>query len=335
VPVTVLSTTNLTEEQLQRLASISPRLQVRQVFCRSSAQVGPLLPGVEVLLTQHGDFSLEQADRLRWVQSTMAGVDQFLGSPMMRSPEIVVTTSSGIHATPIAEFVLGAMISLARKFPRAWHLQEEHIWPEHTWRELRGEDLRGKTVGILGYGSIGREIARLAQALGMRVVALSASGRRRDEGFCFPGVGDPEGRIPQAWYRPEQLAAFLGEADFVVISVPLTPKTRGMIDLQALRAMKRGAFLINVARGEVLQEEALLIALREGWLAGAALDVFAQEPLPPDHPLYRMGNVLLTPHISAATRNYNERLTELFAENLRRYLRGEPLWNVFDKERGY
>lgn len=332
--VTILSTTNLKDDLLQRVADVSPRLAVRQVFCATGEEVSSLLPGVEILLTQHGDFDVTRADRLRWIQLQTAGADHLLGHPVL-GMGVAVTTASGIHATPMAEYVIGVMLAMARRLPRVCGLQRERVWPEHPWRTLRGRELRGETIGILGYGSIGREVGRLALSLGMRVVALSASGRRRDVGYRVEGTGDPEGRVPIAWYTPDQLHAFLGSCGFVVLAVPLTAETRGLIDERALRAMRTDAVLVNIARGEIVQEEALLRALSEGWIAGAALDVFQQEPLPSDHPFYDLDNVLITPHMASMTPHYNERLVDLFIANLRRYLAGQELLNRVDAARGY
>ena len=332
--VIVLSTTNLNAEQLRGISAISPRVRMQQVFCRESSEVAALLPDVEVLLTQHGELAMDRADRLRWVQMQYAGVEHLAGQPLLTAP-VAITTSSGIHVTPIAEFVVGQMVILGRKLPLAARLQRGHSWPEHPWRTLMGRELRGETMGILGYGSIGREVGRLAQSLGMRVIALSASGRRRDEGYRLEGTGDAEGQIPAEWYEPAQLHGFLAPCGFVVVATPLTPQTRGLIGSEALRAMRRDAYLLNIARGEVVQEKALIAALREGQIAGAALDVFEQEPLPAGHPFYELDNVIITPHMAAMTPNYNQRLTALFGENLQRYLAGERLLNVVDTRRGY
>jgi phosphoglycerate dehydrogenase-like enzyme len=332
--IPILSTINFTEEQLQQIASVSPRLEVQQVFCEQPEEVSPLLRGIEVLLTQHGAFGLEYADRLQWIQSQSAGVDHFRGQPVIES-DVILTTASGIHATPIAEYILGLMLALDRRFWRVAGYQREHRWPEHPWRELRGRELRHKTLGIVGYGSIGRELGRLGHCLGMRVLALSASGHREDRGYRLEGTGDPRGEIPAAWYRPEQLPAMLLESDYVVILTPLTSATEGWFDTEVLRAMRPSAYLINVARGEIVVQKALLQALREEWIAGAALDVFDEEPLPSDHPYYETPHLMVMPHMAGITRHYNQRLAELFCDNLGRYLQGEPLWNRVDRQRGY
>jgi phosphoglycerate dehydrogenase-like enzyme len=157
----------------------------------------------------------------------------------------------------------------------------------------------------------------------------------RDHGFQFPGVGDPEGRLPERYYSPEQLHEMLSESDIVLIAVPLTPQTQGMFDKAAFHAMKSTAFLVNIARGDVCNEADLISALQEKQIAGAALDVFQQEPLPSDSPLWHLPNVFISPHISGLTPEYDKRVAMIFAENLRRYLAGEPLYNVVDKQLGY
>ncbi len=187
----------------------------------------------------------------------------------------------------------------------------------------------------MGYGSIGRQVARLCRAFGIRVLAMQRGSDHRDQGFQFPGVGDPEGTLPERYYQPDQLHELLGECDYVVIGVPLTAQTRHLFDEAALAAMKRSAFLINIARGEVCDEVALLSALQGRHIAGAALDVFGQEPLPSESPFWQLPNVFVSPHISGLTPQYDERAAAIFKENLRRYLTGATLYNVVDRQRGY
>jgi phosphoglycerate dehydrogenase-like enzyme len=169
----------------------------------------------------------------------------------------------------------------------------------------------------------------------MRVLALQRSSDPADHGYTVPGVGDPEGIIPERFYRPQELQDMLPECDYVVLAVPLTDATQELIGRDELRAMRPSAFLINIARGGVVDETALIRALQEGWIAGAGLDVFVQEPLPDDSPLWSMDNVILSPHISGSTPRYFDRAVDVFAENLRRYLAGEPLINRVDRTTGY
>jgi phosphoglycerate dehydrogenase-like enzyme len=227
------------------------------------------------------------------------------------------------------------MLTFAHRLPELRENQLRNEWPQGRLRLPDSQELRGAAVGIIGYGSIGREVGRLSSAYGMRVLALKRTADRVDRGYTLPGVGDPQAAIPERLYRPDELKLMLAECDFVVLAVPLTAVTRNLIGRYELRSMKASAFLINIARGGVVDEPILIQALQEGWIAGAGLDVFAQEPLPADSPLWRIENAILTPHIAGLTPHYNNRAEDLFAQNLRRYLSGEPLLNQVDYERGY
>lgn len=258
------------------------------------------------------------APRLKWIQLTSAGADRLLDSGFIEGG-VTVTTVSGLHATPIGEYVLAQMLMFAKGAPKFIRAQQKHEWVRYMPQELLG-----KTVGIVGMGHIGEEVARLAKAFGCRVIATRRS------------VTEPRA----AGYADELLPSkdmdrLLGASDYVVLCVPLTPETRGMIAEPQLRAMKPTAVLINIARGGVIVEADLVRALSEGWIAGAGLDVFEKEPLPEDSQLWDLENVSLSPHISGGTEIYNERAVGIFVENLKRYLSGEPLRNVVDRARGY
>lgn len=336
--VKVLCTLRFTEEQLDKLRAVSPRLAVEQVTCHNDEEVAQALDEtVEVLYTsaRYVNFPLEVAPNLRWVQFHSAGVDRVIGTPLWES-DIAFTTTSGIHATPIAEYVFASILAFNRRIPRMLHDQRRHEWPKGRWDLFAGPELRGQTMGIVGYGSIGREVGRLARAFGMRVLATKRRvEERRDTDYELPATGDREGTVPDQIFPPSRLKEMLALSDFVVIAVPLTPETEGLIGEEELRAMKPNAYLVNVARGRIVVEAALIRALQEGWIAGAGLDVFEREPLPLDSPLWDLENVILSPHVAGFTIHYDERATDLFAENLRRYLAGEPLLNLVDKERGY
>jgi phosphoglycerate dehydrogenase-like enzyme len=260
----------------------------------------------------------EVAPNLRWIQLTSAGADRLLNSGFIEGG-VTVTTVSGLHATPIGEYILSVMLMWAKGAPQTMRAQLKHEWTRFAPRELHG-----KTVGIVGIGHIGAEAARLAKAFGCRVIATKRSATTEHS--------EP---YADAIYPPGELHRVVAESDYVIVCVPLTPETRGMIGDAELRAMKPSALIVNIARGPVIAEAALLQALREGWIAGAALDVFDQEPLPADHPLWDMENVILTPHISGGTEIYNERAVDIFAANLRRYLAGDQLENIVDPKRGY
>lgn len=330
--VKILSPFKLEEKHWERVRQLSPRISLSLVG--GEAQFLEDLPEAEVAVIWPQPFDLSLAPRLKWIQLISAGLDRFVGHPIMES-DIIITTASSIHATPIAEYVLASMLAFSRRFRDLWRLQERKEWPEDRWGTLRGEELRGKTVGILGYGSIGREVGRLCQALGMRVLATDSAQEMEDRGYRPPGTGDPKGTLLDSLFPPSQLREMLKECDFFIVAVPLTPETEGMVGRDELKAMKGSAYLVNISRGRVVDEEALMEALKEGWIGGAGLDVFAQEPLPEESELWGLDNVILSPHISANTPHYQDRFTELFCENLRRYLTGEELLNVVDKRRGY
>ncbi|MEE8370037.1 MAG: D-2-hydroxyacid dehydrogenase [Dehalococcoidia bacterium] len=280
------------------------------------------LAGTEVLLSSSvliPEDILTRAPGLRWIQLTSAGVDRMLDNPLLRAG-VTVTTVSGIHAVPIGEYVLGAMLAFAKGLPRAARAQAERRWQPYP-----AEELLGKTVGIIGLGAIGGKVAELARALGMRVLAVRRTAKARET-----GVSGVDELMPAA-----ELPYLLSESDYVVVSVPLTPESRGMIGERELRSMRPSAVIINIARGAIIDEAALVRALKESWLAGAALDVFEQEPLPAESELWGLENVIVTPHVSGGTPRYMELAMGVFSENLRRYLAGEPLRNVVDVERGY
>lgn len=260
------------------------------------------------------------APNVRWIQATSAGIGQFLvRTGLIRSP-IVFTTAAGIHATPLSEFVLFALLAFAKDFPRLVREQAAHRWERYCGRELLGS-----TVGLIGLGQVGRAVARGCRALGMRVIATKRT---------VPGHGgameDVDMLVP-----PSHLSTILREADALVLACPHTPETEGLIGRRELRSMKRGAVLVNIARGAVVDEPALIEALREGPLGGAALDVARAEPLAADSPLWDLPNVLISPHSASTADTENGKLTDLFCENLRRSLRGDALLNVFDRERLY
>ncbi|MGH7505805.1 MAG: D-2-hydroxyacid dehydrogenase [Longimicrobiales bacterium] len=263
------------------------------------------------------------AAALRWAHTGTAGVGGLLYDEM-RASDVVLTNSAGVHAPPIAESVLGMMLHFARGFDHAVRSQARGQWepqPFDTGAAVPRE-LTGATLGLLGLGGIGTELARRALALGMRVRAL-----RRSDRAGPAGVDVVRGE--------SGLAALLGESDYVVVTMPGTAETHDLLNADALALMKPSAVLVNIARGDILNERALADALRAGRLRGAGLDVFRSEPLPADSPLWSLPNVLITPHVSAATPRFWERETELIRDNITRYLAGSPLRNVVDKTRGY
>lgn len=339
-PVHVLCTRSFTPVQLDLLRAASPRLVVEQRLARTRAELMSVLsPGVDILFSTFAPDSLAALPRLRWFQSRSAGMNAVVGTPVWTTPAITVTSASGIHAPSIAEYTTGMLIALARDFSGYLSFQRRACWPmtpKNHVEQFPGRELRGATVLIVGYGSIGREVGRQCHALGLRVLAIKRDPTRRDDpGYRLPGTGDPAGSIPEEIGGPEVLDAWLPRAEYVVLASASTAANKHLLGAAQLRRMRPDAFLVNIARGDILDEAALVRALRERWIAGAGLDVFAQEPLPAEHPLWGFDNVILSPHISGMTPRYDDHMAALFAENLRRYVAGEPLLNVVDRSLGY
>jgi phosphoglycerate dehydrogenase-like enzyme len=295
---------------------------------------GPM-DDVEVMLrgrlpAETFDRILYRAPSLRWVHSATAGVERVL-TPASRSRGLVITNARGVFSRPIAEYVMLMILAVSRRLPQLMELQAER-----TWQPLEARELRDVTVGIVGLGSIGRAVGALGTAFGCRVVAT----RRRPEAGsqATDGAGD-EAFLGSAMLDrvlpPERLPELLAESDFVVLAAPLTPDTMGLISDEAIARMKPGAWVINVARGELIDERALARALRDGRIGGAVLDTFREEPLPPTSSLYDLPNVILTPHTSWSSTRVLDRSVDLFCENLRRFAAGRPLVNVVDPDAGY
>ena len=299
-----------------------------EVICISNAEeLQARLEEAEVLCSYWvpGNWR-ERGKSLRWLQAAGAGVDNFRSTGLLAPDSgVIITTAVGINATTIGEYVFGSMLMYNRSWPQMVRLQDRHVWPASAqWYNLGGRELVEQTLGIVGLGNIGRRVAQLGKAFGMRVLATRRTAR-----------GDEHEANVNKLYPLSQLHELLHQSDYVVLAVPLTAETEKLIGEAELRAMRPHAYLVNVARGRVIDEKALIRALEEGWIAGAGLDVVEQEPLSPDSPLYSMPNVILTPHISGTSVNYDQRLTELFADNLRRYRADEPLRNRYDPARGY
>lgn len=331
--VHTLSTLSFPDDLLDRLRSVSPRLVVQQHNAASADEVpSELWDRVEVLYTFSAIPDPARVPDLRWVQLHSAGVNHVLDTPLWAS-DVAITTVSGIHAPTMAEYALMMMLAFAHRLPRILYYQTRGEWPSQRWRKFVPQELRGATVGVLGYGSIGREIGRLAHAFGMRVLATRRGTDSESTRYELPALAG--GDEPDRLYNSDQLTEILPECDYVVPTVPYTSATHHLIDQRALRAMKPTSILINVARGSVVDEAALTHALRAGWIAGAALDVFEQEPLPEDSALWTMDNVIISPHVAGFTPHYDDRATALFAQNLRRYLAGEPLLNQVERGREY
>ncbi|MCW8196522.1 D-2-hydroxyacid dehydrogenase [Proteobacteria bacterium 005FR1] len=262
-----------------------------------------------------------RARKVRWIQASSAGVGRFVQHHGLDAPGgPIITTAAGVHARPLAEFVIWAMLSFAKNYPLAKRQQQERVWSR-----FHNDDLEGKTLAIVGLGAIGREVARMAKALGLRVTGT----KRSTEGVDAKDLG------VDRLYPLTDLHALLSEADYVCLVAPQTPETEGMMDAAAFSAMKPGSVLINIGRGALVDESALIGALDAGQLAGAVLDVARKEPLPADSPLWTRDDVIIFPHSASTSKQENGRLTDLFLDNLARYLDGSPLRNLYVPERMY
>ena len=335
----VLVTARMEPQWLERLRKEWPKLRFEKRSPRADEHIPEeLWREVEMLYMSYATSlpTPEQAPHLRWVQLYSAGADYLFKRPLFQG-DVTFTSASGVHAVNIAEYVLAVMLAWFHRLPNLLQWQQRGQWVSEKTRSsgLMPEELRGKTLGVVGYGSIGRQVARLAVAFGMRVLAMQRGTDHRDSGFQFADVGDLEGVLPARYYAFDQLHVMLGECDVVLIAAPLTDQTRGMFNAAAFQAMKPEAFLVNIARGDLCNEHDLLQALQEQRIAGAALDVFQREPLPADSPFWHLPNVFISPHVSGLTPAYDDRAATIFAENLRRYMAGQPLYNVIDKAKGY
>ncbi len=285
------------------------------------------LAGAEVLwdfpkpLPAPGEL-LSWAPRLKWVQTTSAGVGQLVARLGLQESDLIVTTASGVHARPLAEFVFMALLAHVKELARLQRDQRAR-----RWERFCSDELDGKTMAIVGPGRIGRQVAEIARCFGMRVLAMARDSR--PERARALGVDEV--------YPRERLHDMLGQAHVVVLSCPHTPETEGLIDRAAFDAMRPGVLFVNIARGQVVDEAALIDALRSGKIAFAALDVFAAEPLSPESPLWDLPNVLINPHSASTAYSENAKITDIFCHNLRCFLDGrvDEMRNVLDKARMY
>lgn len=320
---------------LEKIQTVSPELKVEQMLLGNGRFPEDKTTSAEIYYAIGQVPTPEQAPNLRWVQAHWAGIDSLVDSPIWQT-DIPLTTASGVHAPNMAQYVLAQMLAWAHRVPEWFNSQKQGTWPPKRWEKFLPTELRGQTLGILGYGSVGREIARLVKPFGMTILVSKQNARRTDDAdYALPGTGDPDGTLPDRIYPAEATHSMLAECDYVVITLPLTPKTHHLFDEALLRDMKPTSYLINVGRGAIINEKDLLKALKKGWIAGAGLDVFETEPLPDESPLWQMNNVILTPHVSGFTPHYDERVVDLFCANLRRYLAGEPLFNLVNRAKGY
>jgi phosphoglycerate dehydrogenase-like enzyme len=317
------------EELIRRIQSVSRNIKVTdasqllmaemQGDNTKKGELDALLAEAEVLFGFIPPKNIiARAPKLKWFQVTSAGVDRHQGTEIWNS-KVILTGVSGIHATPIGEFVMGLMLMFAKNTPLSFKMMQTR-----EWQRYMSGTLRGKTVGIIGLGHIGGEVARLSKAFGMKVIATRRSakteGKTKNVDLVLPS---------------SRMKELLGQSDYVVLTLPLTPDTNHIIGEAELKAMKPTAYIMNIGRGPLIDQEALIKALDKKIIAGAGLDVTVPEPLPKESRLWDFENVILSPHISGGMEDYMLRATELFCENLKRYIAGKKLLNVIDKKKGY
>ncbi|HXF63434.1 MAG TPA: D-2-hydroxyacid dehydrogenase [Caldilineaceae bacterium] len=307
-----------TPDDLEAVRRTAPELEV--MVENERERILALLPRI-VVGVGHVPFDLlAEMPRLRWVQLWHAGADAILSYPAAQAHPFVLTNASGVHAVPISEHILSLLLAFARGLPKAFKAQQARRWESPDWEEVF--ELEGKTLLLVGVGAIGARTAQVAATLGVRVLGV-----RRHPEQPAPGVA--------AMYPPDALHELLPQADFVALTLPLTPETKGIIGAAELALMKPTAYILNIGRGAAIDEPALIEALRAGRIGGAGLDVFAEEPLPPDSPLWAMENVIITCHYAGKTPVYDQRAMAILLDNLERFRQGLPLRNVVDKMLGY
>ena len=307
-----------------RIRQLAPDMEM--LITKDRAEIEAALGEIEIAAWNFPRDLIPKAPKLRWLQQWGAGADWLLHHPEIADLDIIVTSASGVHPIQITEHILSFLLAFARQLHSAVRAQVRREWRRPT-RGNAFEDqplfeLAGKTILLIGVGAIGARTVEVSKAMGMRVLGV-----RRNPIIPVPGV--------DTMYHPDQLLGALPEADFVVLTVPLTRETRGMIGEAEFRAMRSSAYIVNIGRGRTIQEDVLIQALLEGWIAGAGLDVFETEPLPDDSPLWDMENVIVTAHYAGLTPHYEERAMAIFLDNLARYKQGKPLHNVVDKVLGY
>ncbi len=335
--IDILMTVNIAEELQSKLELISPRLKIH---IHKASRVDEIPSDIwaitEVLYTGRVLPAPELTPNLRWIQFHLTGVDHAREAPILQREGLVATTMSGASSSQVAEYITLMILALGHRLPDMIDHQRKNLWPKDRWERFLPYELNGSTVGIVGYGSIGRQVARLMYSFGATVFATKRNAMHPDDyGYSIEGFGDPGGDFVHRLYPAEAIISMAKVADFLVVCVPLTNSTRNLIDADVFQVMKETAFIIDASRGGVTNHNALVAAIKEKRIAGAALDVFPDEPLPVDHPLWKLSNVIITPHISGISPKYDEKAMDLFAENLRRYLKKEPLLNQIDVDLGY
>jgi phosphoglycerate dehydrogenase-like enzyme len=320
-PTTILIAYVKTEPHFNHIKQAAPQANYVTVTNPQEweALADDIYSKIEIIYGRPPGSWISRMPNLRWIQLSTAGSDRLLGeAPGLKKSDIVITNSSGVHAGPISEHILALMLAFSRGLHQCVKSQQNHSWQ----RPNKVSELSGSTLGLIGVGRIGGKIAELAKALNMRVLGLRRNPDRK--------VGPVELMV-----GPGDRLRLFSQSDWVVVTAALTSETRGMIAENEFKNMKNSAHIINVARGPIINQKALIKSLRKGWIAGAGLDVFEEEPLPADSPLWDMPNVIITPHSSWLSPYHRGRRINIFIENLRRFQTGGQLINTVDKQRGY
>lgn len=334
--VKVLITVPFEEELVAKLQERFPKLKIsHQPILKGEKAPDEIWADAEVIYTFRELPEAELAPKLRWIQFYAAGVDDHIEHPLLKRENVQASTLSGGNAPQVAEHALALLLALSHNLPSMLADQSRNKWSTRRLKRFQPHELYGSTVGIVGFGSVGQQLARLLKSFNVTVLASKRDLATPEEvGYLISGEKD-EGPLAQRLYPGRVLRTLFKDCDFVVVSVPLTPETRGMIGAKQLSALKPSAFLVDVSRGGILDHEALIEALNNEKLAGAALDVFPEEPLPADSPLWAMPNVIVSPHVAGLSPHYEERAMALFIENMERYLAGNELLNKVELDRGY
>lgn len=337
-PLEILITEHFDQELISRIQQISPDIHIEHHPAMQASEIpDEIWEKAQVLYTFRAIPEPEQVPNLQWLQYHLAGVDRLLESDLVKKEDLKITTLSGANALQVAEHAMALLLAMSRQIPALVAQQLRGQWMSDKNQRYQPKDLRGSTVGIVGYGSIGRQLAYLLQPFEVRILTTKRNvmepgyrGYAPDE-----NIGDPQGELFTRLYPIEALRSMFSECDYVLVTIPLTDSTKGLVGESQLAALKPGAILVDVSRGGIVDHDALIIALQEEKLGGAALDVFPSEPLPTDSPMWEMPNVLISPHVAGYSQDYSEQAVALFIENLKRFLDDKSLFNELDPELGY
>ena len=335
--IEVLITFPLSDDLINKLKDVSPELKITLLPAKSHQEIDEeVWSKTEILITERVIPPIEKVKNLKWIQFNYAGIDFAHDEDVIKKPQMRVTTLSGASAPQVAEYVLTMMLALSHKIPSILKYEMNHEWPADRFVRFSPRELRNSTVGLIGYGSISRELARILMPLGVKILASKKDVMTtQDQGYIIPGLGDPNGDLFTRLYPYQAIKTMVKECDYVVITVPKTKETVHLIAEDELSAMKSTAYLIDVSRGGIVKNTALKNALQEKKIAGAVLDVFEQEPLTKDNPIWDTPNLIISPHIAGVSNHYNERAIDLIAENIKRYINNNSLLNTFNPEGGY